>query len=97
MLDGTPTLRMNEFVLASLAQNRIELEPAAARPDAAPTGGKARELKWVVDDRVRHDVDQARQAHVKLMGDHQMEALHFTGYGSASRSALFPLSSGRRN
>lgn len=89
MLDGTPTLRMNEFVLASLDKGRIELEPVSVKPHAAPKGGKARELEWVVDDQVRKDVAGAREAHIKLMSDHQMEALHFTGYGSTSRVLVF--------
>lgn len=83
MLDGTPTLRMNEFVLSSLALGRIDLEPSA-RPHATPLGGKVEELKWVLDEKAREDVKEAKREHEALMGDHQMAALHFTGYGSES-------------
>lgn len=83
MLDGTPTLRMNEFVLSSLALGRIDLEPSA-RPHATPLGGKVEELKWILDEKAKEDVKEAKREHEALMRDHQMAALHFTGYGSES-------------
>lgn len=79
LLDGTPTLRMNEFVLASLDKGKIDL--------SSPAGAKApepQELKWVLDGKAETFVEEARKEHVGIMSNHDLEALHFEGYGSES-------------
>ncbi|CED84561.1 Carnitine O-acyltransferase CRAT [Phaffia rhodozyma] len=82
LLDGTPTLRMNEFVLASLAQGRIDLEPKGSAA-WGENGRKPVELEWALDDKAQRDIKEAGKAHRELMGQHTMEGLHYEGYGKA--------------
>lgn len=72
LLDGTPTLRMNEFVLASLALDKIDLEPKE-RASWAKEGRKTEELEWVLDEQAKKDVEEAGRQHRQLMGEHTME------------------------
>lgn len=70
-MDGTPTLRMNEFALASLAAKKIDLGP----PRTSETGKglpMPTELKFVVDETVRKQVKDAEIAFNKLVGQHDM-------------------------
>lgn len=96
-MDGTPTLRMNEFVLASLAAKKVNLGPSRTSETGkglpAPT-----ELKFVVDETVKKRVEDAEIAFNKLVGQHDMhvctlhsvprrgsyhscQVLHYEGYG----------------
>jgi carnitine O-acetyltransferase len=70
-MDGTPTLRMNEFALASLAAKKVNLGP----PRTSETGKgfpMPTELKFVVDETVRNQVKDAEIAFNKLVGQHDM-------------------------
>jgi carnitine O-acetyltransferase len=82
LLDGTPTLRMNEFILSALAKNKIDLEPSSSQGERS---AEPVELKWELDDKAKKDVEEARKVHGETMGNHKLEALHYTGYGSSSR------------
>jgi carnitine O-acetyltransferase len=79
-MDGTPTLRMNEFMLASLAANKIDLGPARA----ASTGSglpAPRELAFVLDAASKRNVADAEARFDALVGAHDMAVLHYEGYG----------------
>lgn len=96
-MDGTPTLRMNEFALASLAAKKINLGP----PRTPKTGEglpTPTELKFAVDETVKKRVEDAGIAFDKLVGQHDMhvcalhsvprrdsyflcQVLHYEGYG----------------
>lgn len=71
-MDGTPTLRMNEFMLASLAANKIDLGPARTESTgsnlAAPT-----ELKFELDARCREYINAACEHFDALVGQHEMQ------------------------
>lgn len=70
-MDGTPTLRMNEFVLASLAHGKVDLGPA--RTDS--TGSdlpEPKELKFVIDSKVQKAVEDSVQRFDKLVGNHDL-------------------------
>lgn len=71
-MDGTPTLRMNEFILASLAHGKVDLGPARAA-DTAKDLAAPQELKFVVDDKVASHITQSEAAFDKLVGDHELE------------------------
>ncbi|KAG8214728.1 Choline/Carnitine o-acyltransferase-domain-containing protein [Butyriboletus roseoflavus] len=81
-MDGTPTLRMNEFMLASLAANKVDLGPARTESTGtklvAPT-----ELKFELDARCRGYIDAACEHFDGLVGQHEMQVLHYEGYGKA--------------
>ena len=70
-MDGTPTLRMNEFALASLAAKKVDLGP----PRTSETGKglpTPTELKFVVDEIISKHVKDAEIAFDNLVGQHDM-------------------------
>ncbi|KAJ4481958.1 acyltransferase ChoActase/COT/CPT [Lentinula aciculospora] len=79
-MDGTPTLRMNEFILAAIAQEKINLGPPRTSEVAAllrrPT-----EIKFTLNDEVREAVASAEERFDKLVADHDLHVLHYEGYG----------------
>ncbi|KAF5374161.1 hypothetical protein D9615_008834 [Tricholomella constricta] len=78
-MDGTPTLRMNEFMLASLARGKADLgAPVADTALPAPT-----ELVFATDDKVRTLVKEAEQRFDELVGKHDLHVLHYEAYGKA--------------
>jgi carnitine O-acetyltransferase len=79
-MDGTPTLRMNEFVLHSLAANKVDLGPARTSSTGSdlPT---PKELKFVVDAKVEKAVKDSCQRFDELVGKHDLHVLHYEGYG----------------
>ncbi|KAH0832169.1 Choline/Carnitine o-acyltransferase-domain-containing protein [Lanmaoa asiatica] len=79
-MDGTPTLRMNEFMLASLAANKVDLGPARTETTGGKLGGPT-ELKFELDARCRGYIDAACEHFEALVGQHDMEVLHYEGYG----------------
>jgi len=79
-MDGTPTLRMNEFILASLAANKADL----GAPRDASTGSSLpapTELTFNLDGKVTKFVDEACAHFDALVGRHDMHVLHYEGYG----------------
>ncbi|KAF9267289.1 acyltransferase ChoActase/COT/CPT [Marasmius fiardii PR-910] len=79
-MDGTPTLRMNEFVLASIALNKVNL----GSPRTSETGkGLAEpiELQFEVNEHVQQLVKEAESRFDQLVGQHDLHVLHYEGYG----------------
>jgi carnitine O-acetyltransferase len=80
-MDGTPTLRMNEFVLASLASNAADLGPARTKSTGSDLPAP-KELKFIVDAKVQKAVDDSCQRFDKLVGHHELHVrltlLNFT-------------------
>lgn len=79
-MDGTPTLRFNEFMLASLAAGKVDLGP----PRTTSTGAslpQPTELKFELDARCKTYVCEACKHFDELVGKHDMEVLHYEGYG----------------
>ena len=71
-MDGTPTLRLNEFILASLAAGKVDLGPART----AETGESLeapQELSFVVDGKTEQFIKQAEANFDELVGKHDME------------------------
>jgi carnitine O-acetyltransferase len=70
-MDGTPTLRLNEFILASIASGKADLGPertgdtGRGLPD--PT-----EIKFVLDDKSRENVKAAEKRFDELVGSHDL-------------------------
>lgn len=69
-MDGTPTLRMNEFVLASLASGKADLGPTRANTSRLPG---VEELVFELDDKVHKAVKDAESRFDELVGKHQLE------------------------
>jgi len=70
-MDGTPTLRMNEFVLASLASNRVDLGPARTTSTGSDLPAPE-ELKFVLNATVRSAVESSCERFNKLVGHHDL-------------------------
>ncbi|EIN12792.1 acyltransferase ChoActase/COT/CPT [Punctularia strigosozonata HHB-11173 SS5] len=79
-MDGTPTLRMNEFMLASLAANKIDLG-APRTSSTASSVPPPRELSFVLDAKTKKHIEEAETRFDELAGQHDMEVLHYEGYG----------------
>lgn len=79
-MDGTPTLRMTEFILGALAAGKIDLgaprsaETATALP--LPT-----RINFELDAKSRENITTAETDFDKLVGAHDMEVLQFDAYG----------------
>ncbi|KAH9936124.1 acyltransferase ChoActase/COT/CPT [Fomitopsis serialis] len=79
-MDGTPTLRMNEFMLASLAAGKIDLGPARTAETAKDLEAP-KELAFVLDSNTNRYVKEAEKNFDDLVGKHDMHVLHYEGYG----------------
>ena len=79
-MDGTPTLRMTEFILGALAANKVPLGPERT-PSTGSSLPPPTELKFVLDAASRAHIAQAEADFDKLVGAHDMEVLHFDAYG----------------
>ncbi|KAG9046645.1 Carnitine O-acetyltransferase mitochondrial [Tulasnella sp. UAMH 9824] len=76
-MDGTPTLRLNEFMLSSLRFNKIDHGPEAVRKNLpSPT-----ELKFELDGTVKNYIAEAEKHFDELVGAHDLHVLHYEGYG----------------
>jgi carnitine O-acetyltransferase len=70
-MDGTPTFRMNEFVLASLARNAVDFVPARTGISGSDLPAP-KELKFVVDAKVQEAVDGSCQRFDELVSKHDL-------------------------
>ncbi|KAL0069883.1 Carnitine O-acetyltransferase mitochondrial [Marasmius tenuissimus] len=79
-MDGTPTLRMNEFVLASIALNKINMG-SARNPDTGKDLPEPTELQFEINGQVQRLVKEAESRFDELVGQHDLHVLHYEGYG----------------
>jgi len=78
-LDGTATLRMNEFVLGAVDHGRITASQGSSSTDGLP---EPKELQFDIDPKSAEFIKQAEANFEKLVGDHELEVLHYSKYGS---------------
>ena len=69
MLDGTPTLRMNEFVLGALEKGKIELELSSGQ-NSAPL--KPEEIVFETDSTTEGHVKTAIDNFSKIIAEHEL-------------------------
>ncbi|THV03885.1 acyltransferase ChoActase/COT/CPT [Dendrothele bispora CBS 962.96] len=79
-MDGTPTLRMNEFVLASLALNKVDLGPPRSNVTAVDLPTPV-ELKFETNEQVEKLVKESEARFDELVDRHDLHVLHYEGYG----------------
>lgn len=70
-MDGTPTLRLNEFMLASLAANKIDLGPARDE-NTGLTLASPQEIKFELDDKCKEAIKGSEQRFDELVGKHDL-------------------------
>ncbi|KAF9443518.1 acyltransferase ChoActase/COT/CPT [Macrolepiota fuliginosa MF-IS2] len=78
-MDGTPTLRMNEFVLGTLASGRADLgPPTVSNPSSLPA---PEQLNFQLDSTVKQLITKSTQNFDTLVSKHDLHVLHYEGYG----------------
>ncbi|WWD06397.1 hypothetical protein V865_004487 [Kwoniella europaea PYCC6329] len=80
MLDGTPTLRLNEFTLASLQAGKIPLELPENEKSKDPMP-KPEEVEFVLDEKLKGIVEKSRKGFGEEMGLQDLKMVVFEGYG----------------
>lgn len=78
-MDGTPTLRLNEFILATLAHGKVDLGPARSA-DTGKTLPEPVELKFKVNDQVKSNVQGAEKRFEELVGSHDLHVRSFYSF-----------------
>ncbi|KAK0556902.1 Carnitine O-acetyltransferase mitochondrial [Tilletia horrida] len=78
MIDGTPTLRLNDFVLNALAANKIDLGGAGKAGSELPA---PEPIPFAVDATVEGAIKQSIAAFDALKAQHDLSILDFQGYG----------------
>ncbi|KAI0297636.1 acyltransferase ChoActase/COT/CPT [Russula brevipes] len=76
-MDGTPTLRMNEFVLGSLDAKRIDLGHPSPGTSLAPP----KEIIITANDTILADIQQAEKNFDNLIDAHELRVMHYDAYG----------------
>jgi len=76
-MDGTPTLRLNEFILGSLAAKEIDLGTSSPSSLLTPPS----EIVLTANDAVLVDVKEAEKNFDTLVGSHDLQVLHYDAYG----------------
>ncbi|KAL1407218.1 Carnitine O-acetyltransferase mitochondrial [Vanrija albida] len=79
MLDGTPTLRLNEFVLASLDKGVIPLELPEAERAKGPIEWS--EIKFDLDAKLKEDITKSQKGFGAEITKQDLEMVVFDEYG----------------
>jgi len=80
-MDGTPTLRMNEFILATISSGRINLGPTTIPdPSSIPL---PQQLTFQLNDSVKSCIIAASSRFDTLISKHELNVLHYEGYGKS--------------
>lgn len=81
MLDGTPTLRLNEFILASLDKGVIPLE--LPENERAKGELKPEEITFDLDQKAKDDITKSQKGFGEEMAKQDLTMVTFTGYGKS--------------
>jgi hypothetical protein len=71
-MDGTTTLRMNEFMLATTANGKYSLDPSKN----TSTLPAVEELVFELDDKVQKAIKESEARFDELVGKHHLEVYH---------------------
>ncbi|UZJ51858.1 hypothetical protein CBS101457_001178 [Exobasidium rhododendri] len=78
-MDGTPTLRMNDFVLSAIAANKIDFGSSSRSDLSTP-----KQISFALDKNVEDHIKEAVTDFDQLKAKHDLAVLEFSGYGKAS-------------
>lgn len=76
-MDGTPTLRLNDFVLQAIAANKIDMGSDKARSDLSTP----KPITFELDSKSQSNVRDSLSAFETLKSKHDLSILDFQGYG----------------
>ncbi|KAG8904608.1 Carnitine O-acetyltransferase mitochondrial [Tulasnella sp. 403] len=76
-MDGTPTLRLNEFILSSLQHNKINHGSETVRQNLP----SPKELTFKLDAATKKNIAEAEKHFDELVGAHDLEVLHYGNFG----------------
>ncbi|GMK56889.1 hypothetical protein CspeluHIS016_0307290 [Cutaneotrichosporon spelunceum] len=82
MLDGTPTLRLNEFVLASLDKGVIPLELPASEQASGEIQWS--EIKFDLDAKMNDLIEKSRKGFADEIGKQDLRMTVYSKYGKSS-------------
>lgn len=77
LLDGTPTTRLNDWMIRSLSAGKIDLGSSTARSDLP----QPKHLDFKLNDKVKSAITQALKDVEALKSEHQVTVLQYSGYG----------------
>ena len=76
-MDGTPTSRLNDWLLRAIDGKKVDPGPAEPRSKLP----KPKALPFELADASKQAIAKAIKDHQTLMGKHQLAVLHYTGFG----------------
>ncbi|KAH8114647.1 acyltransferase ChoActase/COT/CPT [Phellopilus nigrolimitatus] len=77
-MDGTPTLRLNEYMLASLATGKVDFGTTDVRTEGLE---EPKEITFELDERSKRYIKEAEKNFDELVGKHELLVMHYEGYG----------------
>ncbi|KAF9208140.1 Carnitine O-acetyltransferase mitochondrial [Haplosporangium sp. Z 27] len=76
-MDGTPTCRLNDYVITSLAHNKIDHGSATVSSNLeAP-----QKLNFAINNEVQKAIESSEKSFDKLVGEHALFVQNYEGYG----------------
>lgn len=75
-MDGTPTSRLNDWLLKSLAAKRIDPGTPSSQPLPEPKA-----ITFELDARSRQAIDAAKEHFATELSKHKISVLQYNGYG----------------
>lgn len=72
-MDGTPTLRLNEFMLSALAANKVDHGSSSPRTSIA----KPQEITFKLDSKDKESIKLAEKHFDELIGAHELTVRSF--------------------
>lgn len=76
-MDGTPTSRLNDWMLRALKTEKIEL----GSPTPSAHLSQPKQITFKLNDRMKQHISEANSALDKIRSQHQMVTLNYEGYG----------------
>ena len=77
-MDGTPTSRLNDWLLRSLDMGKIDLGSSSRSASSLPA---VTPLTFKLTDSVKAAIDTSIKAHQDVMAKHDLAVLEYAGYG----------------
>ena len=77
MMDGTPTLRLNDYVCDMIAAGKVQVDSESIRSHLP----EPETIKFTLSSEVEEKIGEAQKHFRDLIGKHDLRVLQFLGYG----------------